>query len=558
MDGDRTNSPPRWWKEPQLLCLLAVIFLSHFIRFDTVTIRGEEPRRIAIGQEMLRTGDWIVPKIQGDPVYFRPPLQNWLIALSIAVFGDLNHLSVRFPGMMAVLLTCGMLYAYGRQFVGPLGAFSAAAAYATMVQVLNLGRLAETESVFTCLVCVTLLTWHRGFTSGWSDWRLWTTAYALAGLGALAKGMQAPVYLFTTSAVYLWWVGSWRRFFTPAHLLGLVTFALVFSLWFVPYVARMGWDKGVLTVVGETTMRLDYSDRQEVIGHLLGYPLWVVSSMLPWSLLLLGYLRRDLRASLGPACPMIAFAACAALVSFPTCWAVPSANPRYFMPLYPCVALLVGVVIEHCLQASDGSSLRRHWTWGTCGVGVLLVGLAVVIAACKLFGVGARWLDAQPAIDWMVYVAVLAIAGCVHVGFCKAQCGVTVFASALVLALTGSLMFQNSIRAKSVDVESPVAALKQAVPENARFYSFEQANHRFAFYLNRHIARLDWPSKDRVPAGSYFCFEVDRPEKTPPTALPFRWDKVAVLWMDRYPDQLESFVVVGRRVADSGVASRTP
>ena len=548
MDYDRNTAA--WWKEPQVLFLLLIVFLAHFYRLDVVSVRGEEPRRIAIGQEMLRTGDWIVPQIQGEPVFFRPPLQNWLIGLSIAAHGGTSHWSVRFPGIMAVLLTCLLLYGYGRRYLGPLGAFSAAAAYATMAQVMELGKLAETETIFTFLICATLLTWHWGFTSGWSDSRLWMTAYAVAGLGALAKGLQAPVYLLTASALYLIWSGSWRRIFTVGHALGLLTFGVVFGLWFFPYLARMGWHNSVLTVVGETTMRLDYSDHDEVIRHLWLYPLWVLSCMLPWSLFLIGYVRSDLRAALGDASPMLRFAASAILISFPTCYAIPSANARYFMPLYPCVALLVGLVIERSILAAEGTSLRRHWTWMMAGTGLVLIGLALCFQFGPAVGITSPVLDAQPSQQLLLFTLATAALGCLILFYRRAVNEIPIMALAILFALTGSVVCQNMVRFNSIEVESPVAALKEKVPDDAPFYSFGPVNHRFAYYFDRPIRVISWtpPQTDLPSIDSYFCFEVDRPEKGPPSPLAFNWKKVGILWMDRYPHQKESFVIVGQRI----------
>ncbi len=561
MDDSNRNAVTSWWREPQVLGLIVIVFLAHFYRLDVLSVRGEEPRRIAIGQDMLRTGDWIVPTIQDEPVLFRPPLQNWLIAGSIALFGQTDHWSVRLPGVTAVLLTCLMIYAYGRRFLGRVGAFSAAAAFATMVQVLSLGRLAETEAIFTCLICVTLLTWHWGCANGWPDWRLWMTAYALAGLGALAKGMQAPIYLFIASGAYLISTGQWRRFVSGAHVLGGLTFVAVFGPWFVAYAARMGLDNARLIVAGETTMRLDYRRPAEVFEHAWFYPLWVLSCMLPWCLCLPVYARRDFRASIGPAAPMVRFVALALLLSFPTCWIVPSANPRYFMPMYPCVALLIGLVIERSMEAAAGTLMRRHWTWFSTAAGVLVAVLALALLTGAPVPIPAKFLAAQPREQMLLFALTTLAAGSLVFAYRRAASAVPVFALAVVVALAGSIIFQNKLVRNSLDVESPVAALKERIPAEAPFYSFGQANHRFAFYFNRPIERIAAsPEKSSLPPeGSYFCFDATSPEMAVKEGPRFAWEKIDILWMDRDAGQRESFVVVGRRIpatqiADSRVA----
>ena len=48
---------------------------------------GNEPTRVAVAQDMLRTGNWITPTLHGKLYLTKPPLMNWLIAASGAVFG---------------------------------------------------------------------------------------------------------------------------------------------------------------------------------------------------------------------------------------------------------------------------------------------------------------------------------------------------------------------------------------------------------------------------------------------------------------------------------------
>jgi 4-amino-4-deoxy-L-arabinose transferase-like glycosyltransferase len=70
----------RWWLEIELALLVVLVVGAYFTRMTALSVRGEESRRGLIAREMLDTGDWIVPRCQGIPLFSRPPLQNWLIA----------------------------------------------------------------------------------------------------------------------------------------------------------------------------------------------------------------------------------------------------------------------------------------------------------------------------------------------------------------------------------------------------------------------------------------------------------------------------------------------
>src|SRR6516164_4161734 len=91
------RSRSRWWLEIELALVVIVAVAGYFSRMTDLSVRGEESRRGLIAQEMLRTGDWIVPRCQGIPLFSRPPLQNWLIAGMALVRGEVDAFCLRFP-----------------------------------------------------------------------------------------------------------------------------------------------------------------------------------------------------------------------------------------------------------------------------------------------------------------------------------------------------------------------------------------------------------------------------------------------------------------------------
>src|SRR5437762_5572909 len=99
-----------WWLEPELALLVVFVLGAYFTRMTALSVRGEESRRGLIAREMMNTGDWIVPRCQGIPLFSRPPLQNWLIALTATVRGDVDLVALRFPSDCAILLTVILIY----------------------------------------------------------------------------------------------------------------------------------------------------------------------------------------------------------------------------------------------------------------------------------------------------------------------------------------------------------------------------------------------------------------------------------------------------------------
>ena len=60
----------------------------------------DEGRYAEIPREMLATGDWLTPRLNGVLYFEKPPLQYWLSALSMKLFG-LNGAAARLPLALA-------------------------------------------------------------------------------------------------------------------------------------------------------------------------------------------------------------------------------------------------------------------------------------------------------------------------------------------------------------------------------------------------------------------------------------------------------------------------
>jgi 4-amino-4-deoxy-L-arabinose transferase-like glycosyltransferase len=548
--------------EAEVLLLVLLVAGVYLVRLTDLPLRGEESRRAQVAREMLQTGDWIVPRQQGEPFLSRPPLGNWLIALTALTRGDCDLLAVRLPSVLAVLLTTLLVYGYARTLLSRLGALAAAVAFATMAQVMELGRLAETEAVFTFLVSASLLVWHWGFSRSWPAAWTWTASYTLAALATLAKGPQAPTYFVASVGSFLLLQGRWRFLFSRGHLLGVGAFVLVFGAWQVPFYRQLGWPGVVGIWTSDASLRLMYLDRAMAVYHLTTYPAEVLSCTLPWSALLVFYLSHRFRQHLGEARGGVVFLATCLAVTFPTCWLVPGAQSRYLMPLYPCVAVLVGLVLQRCAESEASSLLRR-----VCSG--LLILLALTLGAAGAGVLGASCLNfphtpalVQPVSFALVYalaagvLAVLAVA----VRRCSEprliQAGLLALAGFLGLTHTG--MVHNVLARKSENVAPTVARLREQLPDPLHLVSLGPVHHLFAYYYRTPVALRPWPRQANDVDGdvTYFCF--DRMARQP-VDLPFPWEEVAVISCDRYHAAWPHWtVVVGRRLPAAPRFGRDP
>ncbi len=553
------DSRKKWWQrvEWEVILLAGVVATIFLTRLSPMSIRGEESRWATVAMEMIRSGDWVIPRQQGRPFLSRPPLGSWLIATCSVLRGGVDVWAIRLPSVLATWLTSILVYGYSRLFLSRFGAFTAGVAFATMGQILQLGRVGETEAVFTFLVCASLLVWHWGYVKQWPSSWMWMAGYGLSALGALAKGPQAPIYFVAITGMFLLFRRDWRRLVSWSHLAGVGVFAGVIAFWQITFFLKMGLSGVQAVWASDTAMRIWEISPIEVAKHLVTYPLEVLGCTLPWSLFLLLFFSRTMRREIGTAWSMVLFLTTCLVVTFPSCWIIPGAHGRYFMPLFPCMAPMIGLVVERCVTADSGSALQRIWRASLGGLSLIIVGLALAIMSASWLGFPSASLFIQERSFSLRYAAFAGVLAA-FLWWQKSWVPTTpptfrgyglagVCAAAVFLGLTYDTVVLNFIVRKNGPAAEQVASLKERLPQGQALVSFGPIHHLFAFHFHDPIERKEWPTTEATLSGQmdYFCFDRNRSRM-----IPFAWEKIAAISCDRdRTDNPDEVVIVGRRLA---------
>ena len=90
----------------EAFCILMVIFvyLSH-LGYLPLDIESDEARRALVTGEMVLSGDYITPTINGEPYLNKPPLYNYIVAGYFKMFGNYSMFAFRLQCIVAVLLS---------------------------------------------------------------------------------------------------------------------------------------------------------------------------------------------------------------------------------------------------------------------------------------------------------------------------------------------------------------------------------------------------------------------------------------------------------------------
>ncbi len=217
------------------LALMLVCFSSGL---GSLGLTGpDEPRYAAIAREMARSGDWVTPRLNGQPWFEKPALYYWLAASAFRVFGD-GEFAMRLPSVLAALLATlaaawATLRAYGLQaarltlLMLPATVALVGFSHAASADMLFSGSLAA-----AAVAAAEMLQKPRAGMLSRIAWG------AFLGAATLAKGPAAV--LLAGGATLLWALASrqLRAVFRFLHPASLVAFAVTAVPWYALCAAR--------------------------------------------------------------------------------------------------------------------------------------------------------------------------------------------------------------------------------------------------------------------------------------------------------------------------------
>lgn len=100
-----------------LLLVLTIGTLFTFMLGSRPLSAPDEGRYTEIPREMVASGDFVTPRLNGVKYFEKPPLMYWLTSSSIKLFG-VNEWALRFWPAFLGLLICLMTYGFGRALYG--------------------------------------------------------------------------------------------------------------------------------------------------------------------------------------------------------------------------------------------------------------------------------------------------------------------------------------------------------------------------------------------------------------------------------------------------------
>lgn len=201
----------------------------------------DEGRYVGVAREMLSSGNWSVPTLNGLPFFHKPPLFYWITAASMAIFGESVE-AARVASLMAATAAATGLFAFVRHWAGRQQAWSAVIVLATMPLFYGGAQYANLDMLVAACITGAVLLAAQAFLSreaGLSYRGPLLAAFGVAALGVLAKGLIGVVL---PVLVLLAWGLAMRRMLRMLALLvwapGVLAFIVIAAPWFIAMQAR--------------------------------------------------------------------------------------------------------------------------------------------------------------------------------------------------------------------------------------------------------------------------------------------------------------------------------
>src|SRR5438067_8578563 len=369
-----------------LLIILLVWAAIYLPALGSLAIKGEEGRRILPAIRMIETGDYIVPRM-GSATYFRkPPLANWLVAVSFKVLGVRNEWAARLPSALSVLAVAIAFVTVARASLGPRGSTIAALIWLTNIGMIEKGRLIEIEGLYVSLSGLSLIFWLSFWSQKKSPLLIWLPASIFLGLALLAKGPLHLIFFYGIVFAVLWQTKDWRLLVHPAHFAALAIMLAIFAAWAIPFLQSTTMQVALRKWSAQFSGRFSATDFnfsswiQNVPRALVYFLPWVILFPFVRFTRFQDELQRRLAYALawGIVGPFVA-------VNL-----VPGALPRYSMPtLVPASWLLAMSYVGNAWQWPQRMELgsERVWTRMVAvfvGLGLVIGGIGYPLAAFVL------------------------------------------------------------------------------------------------------------------------------------------------------------------------------
>ncbi|HEX8372669.1 MAG TPA: glycosyltransferase family 39 protein [Chthoniobacterales bacterium] len=323
--------------------LFVAVAIFHFIgTWSLPLIDRDEPRFAEASREMLERQDFVVPYLNNEYRFDKPPLTYWLQSSAYRVFGE-NEAAARLPSVLAAAAIAVIVLAWGTRLKDAALGWRAAVIFTLSLQVALHAKAAVADMLMVLFVVL----------AAWAGWEMtrrekdhfhwWAVFVGALALGFLAKG---PIAWLPIIPVAMRLRGGRT---VLMFVCGILLMLLLVSFWGIPALERTNGEffkVGIgKHVVGRSVSAMEGHGAKNLAGYVATMPFYfltIFASFAPWSWFLPRLFRQ--RKPLWQD-PDQRYLLLQALLFFVVFSLVKTKLPHYTLPAFPMLALLIAGVV---------------------------------------------------------------------------------------------------------------------------------------------------------------------------------------------------------------------
>ncbi|MEO1050425.1 MAG: glycosyltransferase family 39 protein [Bacteroidota bacterium] len=470
--------------DKRLLIIIGLGILAFYANIWGVSVYIlDESKNASCAREMLDRSDLIVPTFNGDLRTDKPPMHYYFMMMGYKLFGS-TPFGARFFSSLMGILTVVITYLFAKRHLDEKVAFYSALVLLTALQVVLQFHLAVPDPYLICFLTLGMFAFIDGYIS--HNKKMLYLAYFALGLGFLTKGPIAVALPGLIVVVFLVVNRDfkWRTIWRLQPLLGLLIILAVVSPWYIAVgIATEG--EWLMEFFFKHNVRRYTGTMEGHGGFFMVVPVMVLGSLLPFSVFLP---QAVIKAWKERSQPFILFCLTVLTVFVVFFSFSRTILPNYPVPCYPFAAVLIGYFLS---RIENFTSLRRH---GILISYILLIIIAIGIPVGAYFGIKGEK-SVRHLADYTLLFSTIPIGVLIGLFFLVKKQLKHVF---ITLAVTFIITFQVFAYAifPQVDQSNSVTGAIENITDKTRpIASYRRMNPAFAFYLQKHIPRLQTPEE---------------------------------------------------------------
>jgi 4-amino-4-deoxy-L-arabinose transferase-like glycosyltransferase len=339
-----------------LYVLLATILCvpAFLINLGTNAYIGDEAIRSLVAFEMMKSGNYLVPTMNGDFYFAKPPLYNWILIIFYKMFGQFNEWITRLPTVLFSFGFAFLIWYFNRnKLQNKKFAIVLAFMFLTCGRILFYDSFLGLIDIFFSMVTYSMIMLSYSYAEKNQFSKMYYMLYIFAALGFMLKGLPSIHFLIFTIVTVHFIFDDKKHIYSKHHLIGILISGLVLSLYFYGYNQYMEAGKTITPLLDQATRRTIVKyEIWNVIKHIFTYPFENIFHFFPWSLLGLLVFQKDLYSKLKTN-KYIFYVSIAFLSNFVIYWISPEVYPRYILMLIPLIFTVWIYLYEYELGVSN-------------------------------------------------------------------------------------------------------------------------------------------------------------------------------------------------------------